>query len=134
MVNYCPFCTGGYYHTVIGGHCYTKPGVFFPNYNYNYVYVPGYGYVYGSMAVSAPYTGYASGKVAAGTEMTLKCSTAGATIYYTIDGREPSATAANLYTGETITINRNTTIRAIAFLDNGLHSTSVTLRYTVGTP
>ncbi len=70
---------------------------------------------------------------ALGSEETTGCGTRG--VYFDItDGREPSATAANLYTGETITINRNTTIRAIAFLDNGLHSTSVTLRYTVGTP
>ncbi len=69
--------------------------------------------------VSAPTFDPAAGQVIPGTKVAISCSTEGATIYYTLDGSEPT-TASTLYT-EPITIDKEMTVKAIAVkagLDN----------------
>lgn len=62
--------------------------------------------------VATPQFSPASGEVEEETEVTLTCATAGASIYYTLDGSEPDATDT-LYSGP-ITVSETTLIRAIA--------------------
>ena len=59
--------------------------------------------------------------------VTITCSTEGATIYYTTDGTEPT-TASAQYT-EAIEVSQNTTIKAIASLGEDV-SVVATARYT----
>ena len=60
--------------------------------------------------------------------VTITCADADAVIYYSTDGRTPRLTAACRYTGP-FTIDRTTTIRAIAVLD-GVRSACVTATLT----
>lgn len=53
-----------------------------------------------------------SGQVSAGTKVTLKANQSDAEIYYTLDGRIPSRFSSRYTSG--ITINENTTLKAIA--------------------
>lgn len=64
----------------------------------------------------------ANGLVTKGTAVTLSTTTEGATIYYTIDGSEPT-TASTPFT-EPIVVNDNMTIRAIA-VKEGLSASAV---------
>lgn len=59
-------------------------------------------------------TDVASGIVDKGTKVTLSCTKTGASIYYTIDGTEPSK-SSTLYTNP-IEINQSITLKAKAFL------------------
>ena len=62
-------------------------------------------------------------------DVTITCATDGATIYYTTDGTEPSATNGTEYTGEII-VSESTTFKAIAV--KGENSSSVvTAAYTI---
>lgn len=62
-------------------------------------------------------------------DVTISCATDGATIYYTTDGTEPSATNGTEYTGEII-VSESTTFKAIAV--KGENSSSVvTAAYTI---
>jgi uncharacterized protein len=71
----------------------------------------------------------AQGAVAAGTNVTLATATAGATIYYTTDGTVPTTTSA-VYAAP-ITIDKDTTIKAVA-VKTGLDNSDVaTLTYTI---
>ena len=46
------------------------------------------------MTVAAPQAQPQGGEVAGGTEITLTCATAGASIYYTLDGSQPTTGSA----------------------------------------
>ena len=71
-------------------------------------------------------------EVKAGTEVTLTTATEGATIYYTVDGTEPTA-ESTVYSAP-IAINANTTIKAFAVAD-GLEDSDVeTFVYTIIQP
>lgn len=59
-------------------------------------------------------------------QVTLTCSTEGASIYYTTDGSEPSAENGILYTAP-ITVDKTVNIRAVAIKD-GMTASSVTER------
>ncbi|RKJ43750.1 hypothetical protein D7X33_35090, partial [Butyricicoccus sp. 1XD8-22] len=69
----------------------------------------------------------AEGVVKAGTTITLSTETEGATIYYTIDGTEPT-TSSDVYS-EPIVINENTTIKAFAVADDLESSEISTFEY-----
>lgn len=69
----------------------------------------------------------ASGDVVKGTAVTLTTETAGATIYYTTDGKTPT-TASNVYTAP-IVINETVTIKAIAVKAGMNNSGMVTFTY-----
>jgi uncharacterized protein len=71
----------------------------------------------------------ASGAVAEGTEVVLTTATAGASIHYTTDDTEPTATSTK-YTAP-IVINSNTTIKAFAVAEGLENSDVVTLSYTI---
>lgn len=73
-----------------------------------------------------------SGIVTMGTMVTLSTATEGATIYYTLDGSNPTNSSIQ-YTGP-ITINSATTIKAIG-VKSGMNNSSVrTFSYTVEAP
>jgi hypothetical protein len=73
-----------------------------------------------------------AGEVPAGTQVTLSTTTAGATIYYTLDGSVPSSNSTK-YTAP-ITINAATTIRAIAIKVGQTQSLVATYAYSVSVP
>lgn len=68
------------------------------------------------ISVAPPVAGVPAGTYYCPQTVTLTTATAGAAIYYTLDGSEPT-TAGTLYTGP-ININRSTTLKAIAKKDN----------------
>ena len=61
--------------------------------------------------------------------VTISSSTPGASIYYTLDGTNPTVNST-LYTGP-ITVNRNTTIKTIATATGYLNSPVITGGYTI---
>lgn len=73
-----------------------------------------------------------AGSYIGGQNVTIKSATAGATIYYTTDGTEPSATNGTVYTGP-VTVSENMTIKAIAIKDD-LQSEVSTAEYVILTP
>lgn len=75
-----------------------------------------------SLAVAKPVATPASGEVESGSTVSLACTTAGATIYYTTDGSTP--TSASTVYSTPIAISSATTIKAIA-VKTGLVSSDV---------
>jgi len=69
-----------------------------------------------------------AGPVASGTTVTLSTTTDGATIRYTTDGNNPTATTGT--EGRTVTVNAAMTIKAIAVKD-GVSSDVLTASYTI---
>lgn len=86
----------------------------------------------GGTTVAAPKASPQAGSVTSGTQITLTCSTSGATIYYTLDGSDPT-TSSTQYTGP-ITIEggagTTVTLKAVAVLDN-VSSAVHTISYTI---
>ena len=83
--------------------------------------------------VAAPKASPQAGSVTSGTQITLTCSTSGATIYYMLDESDPT-TSSTQYTGP-ITIEggagTTVTLKAVAVLDNvtsAVHTISYTIR------
>ena len=66
------------------------------------------------IVVEAPEFNPAGGSYTASQDVALSCTTAGATIYYTLDGTTPDNTST-AYTG-TINVSTTTTIKAIAYV------------------
>lgn len=62
-------------------------------------------------------------------QVTLNCATTGATIMYTTDGSEPSATNGTKYT-EPLTLSSTTTLKFYAFKTGMADSEVVTETYT----
>ncbi|MFI3296711.1 MAG: chitobiase/beta-hexosaminidase C-terminal domain-containing protein [bacterium] len=83
---------------------------------------------YEIIAPSTPTFSVAEGTVTAGTKVEINCETEDATIYYTINGVDPT-TASTEYTEE-IEITTTTTIKAIA-VENDMESEIATITYTV---
>ncbi len=83
--------------------------------------------------VKAPVFSHASGAIEAG-EVTITCPTEGAEIYYTIsmDETEPvdPTDASTPYTGA-ITVNKDMTIKAVAYKDGLIPSSITTATYTI---
>ena len=79
--------------------------------------------------VETPVFTPAAGAVKAGTVVTIATATEGASIYYTIDGTEPTA-ESKLYT-EGITVSEAMTIKAIAVKEGMLNSEVATAIYTM---
>ena len=74
-------------------------------------------------SVSTPVITPSSGEITADTEISITCSTDGATIYYTTDGTEPSSTNGTKYT-TAFTLDAAATLKAIAYAD-GLEASDV---------
>lgn len=85
--------------------------------------------------VATPQASPQSGAVASGTEITLICATSGASIYYTLDGSDPSSTNGTLYSDTSKPVingeaGATVTLKAIAEKD-GVSSAVQTLTYTI---
>ena len=81
--------------------------------------------------VATPSFTHAEGAVEAGTKVEINCSTADASIYYTIDGTTPTA-ESTLYDATTgIIVNEAITIKAIAVKDGLDDSEVATANYTI---
>lgn len=79
--------------------------------------------------VETPVISPESGVVAAGTEITITCATADATIFYTTDGTAPTA-SSTMYEGA-FTISESTTVKAIAVKEGMADSNVATAEYTI---
>ena len=84
-----------------------------------------------SDACAAPTFSPAAGAVLSGTEVSISCATEGATVHYTLDESEPTASSA---TAQPISITSATTIKAIAVKEGANNSAIATAAYTVVTP
>lgn len=80
--------------------------------------------------VATPVADPGAGVVERGAEVELTCSTAGATIYYTDDGTEPTAESGTEYTAK-IAITDAVTIKAIAVKEGMTDSEVLTAAYTM---
>ena len=83
--------------------------------------------------VAAPQASPQAGSVTSGTQVTLSCTTGGATIYYTLNGDEPT-TSSTQYTGPislaAYEVGTEVTLKAIAVKD-GVTSAVQTISYTI---
>ena len=79
--------------------------------------------------VAIPTFSPAAGSYNEVTDVTINCATAGATIYYTTDGTEPTSLSA-VY-GEPIRLTTTTTIKAIAMKGGMENSTVASAEYTL---
>lgn len=82
-----------------------------------------------AVAVEAPTFSPIAGTYADAQNVTISCETAGATIYYTTDGTEPTNQSTE-YTGS-IAVNADMTIKAIAYDVTGANSTVATATYHI---
>ena len=82
-----------------------------------------------TQTVESPSASIPSGNVMAGTIITLSTKTEGATIYYTLDGTDPTC-ESTVYT-DAITITGNTTIKAIACMEGFNDSSISVFKYLV---
>lgn len=78
---------------------------------------------------ATPTFSVAAGEVGKGTSVTISTETAGATIYYTTDGTNPT-TSSSVYSAA-ITVNASMTIKAIAAKEGMANSTVASVAYTV---
>lgn len=85
----------------------------------------------GTPTCTTPTFSPAAGAVLSGTEVTISSSTAGATIYYTTNGEDPTTSSA---TTQPIVIDAAKTIKAIAVKDGANNSAIATAEYTIATP
>ena len=83
-----------------------------------------------AVTVAAPQAQPQSGAVEAGTEITLTTATAGASIYYTLDGSEPTEKSTLYSDSSKPAITANCTLKAVAIL-GGSSSAVQTLTYTI---
>ena len=86
----------------------------------------------GAKKVKTPKIMPAGGEVESGTEVTITCATEGATIHYTTDGSTPTASSPT-YTAA-FTINRTTTVKAIAMKTDMKDSSVATTNYIINVP
>lgn len=86
---------------------------------------------YTKAKVATPVATPGAGEVADDTEVILSCATAGAKIYFTVDGSTPDATDTE-YT-EPIVITDAVTVKAIGILDGCTDSDVLSAAYTIAT-
>ena len=80
--------------------------------------------------VKTPTFAPSGGEVAYGSTVTITCETDGATLYYTTDGSTPTTSSTRYYTGQTIAIDRNMTIKVLA-VKPGYTNTIASASFTV---
>ena len=80
--------------------------------------------------VAAPQASPQAGAVVSGTEITLTCTTSGASIYYTLDGMDPTTNSTLYNDNNKPTITANCTLKAVAIKD-GVSSAVQTVEYTI---
>ena len=81
-------------------------------------------------AVATPMFSPAAGTYTSAQSVAIACATDGATIYYTTDGSEPSATNGTVYS-EAIAVNESMTIKAIAVKDGMANSAVAEAEYVI---
>ncbi len=81
--------------------------------------------------VATPTFSPAGGTYDSTQSVTISCATDGATIHYTTDGNDPTA-SSSVYSGA-ITVSETTTIRAIAVKDGMTDSSVASATYTIST-
>ena len=86
----------------------------------------------GTPTCAAPTFSPAAGTYPSAQNVTIACSTDGATIYYTLDGSEPT-TGSNLYSSA-IAITESKTIKAIAVKSSYNNSAVASATYTIVAP
>ena len=86
----------------------------------------------GTQTVATPTFSPAAGAYTSTQNVTITCETAGATIYYTTDGADPTAESAQ-YT-DPITVSQTTTIKAMAVKSGMNNSTVASATYTITQP
>lgn len=79
--------------------------------------------------VEAPVFSPIAGTYKDAVNVTLTCATSGATIYYTLDGTEPSINST-LYTNSGIHLTESATVKAVAYL-NGMYSFTSSADYVI---
>lgn len=84
--------------------------------------------------VETPEISPAGGAVASGTEVTITCSTDGASIYYTTDGTTPTSSSTAYNPASKPTITAAQTIKAIAVKDGLEDSEVASASYTIAVP
>ena len=80
-----------------------------------------------------PVFSLAAGTYTEAQKVTISTETAGAVIYYTMDGTEPT-TESTVYGGEEITITETTTLKAVAKRPEGSVSETAEAVYTINIP
>ena len=63
-------------------------------------------------------------------EVTITCPLAGATIRYTLDGTEPTASSPSVANGGTISVTRSVTLKAKAFMEGYTESTTASATFS----
>ena len=84
--------------------------------------------------VATPSISPASGAVASGTEVTMTCATAGATIYYTTNGDTPTSSSTAYNPASKPTITSACTIKAIGIKTGLTNSAVASASYTIAAP
>ena len=83
-------------------------------------------------SVATPTFDPASGSYNEIQTVTINCATEGATIYYTLDGTDPTISSAEY--SEALTINETTTVKAMAAKENMNNSAIATAVYAINLP
>ena len=86
---------------------------------------------FGYPAAATPTVLPEAGAVASGTAITLSCATAGATIYYTLNGVDPTNGSIPYSASAKPTITAATTLKAVAYKDGYGPSAILTAAYTL---
>jgi hypothetical protein len=89
-------------------------------------------YTVDESVVAPPTFSLESGEIPVGSVVTISCATNGASIYYTLDGTDPT-TESTLYS-EGVTINESCTLKAIAVKEGRTNSTVTSATYTAIDP
>ncbi len=84
----------------------------------------------GLKVVEAPVINPNGGTIASDAEIEITCATEGASIYYTIDGTEPSADNGTLYEAP-FTLSADATVKAIAIADGMANSSVAEAAFTL---
>jgi len=85
----------------------------------------------GETNVATPTFSPAAGRYSEAQTVSISCATSGATIYYTLDGKDPTTSSA-VYSSP-LTISETTTVKAMAVAE-GEESAVATAKYTIGGP
>ena len=105
---------------------------FATNGKWSYGTIANFSYTYPS-AINAPYASPAEGNVANNTSVYLKCSTSGASIFYTVsttgeEPKDPTSSDMMFSDDNPIVIKSNTIIKAVAYYQD-MYSTVAVFRY-----
>src|SRR6185436_16516387 len=81
--------------------------------------------------VAPPQFSYAAGTYNTTLSVAVTCATAGATIYYTLDGTTPTTSSPTIASGGTVAINQTQTLKAFAAKAGSPSSNVVSAAYVL---